>query len=31
MMPRGSDAVVQHEADYQQRCTLGHVDSYLCS
>jgi hypothetical protein len=30
-MPGGSDAVAQHEADYQQRYKVGHLDSYLCS
>ena len=29
MMPRGSDAVAPHEADYQQRYKVGQVDSYL--
>jgi len=26
MMPGGFDAVAQHEADYQQRYKVGHVD-----
>jgi len=25
MMPGGSDAVAQHEADYQQRYKVGHA------
>jgi len=31
MMPGGSDAVAQHEAEYQQRYKVGHMNSYLCS